>query len=382
MLRLDHEQLFFWAGAMALAVAGCSSDASTPGLSVEAGMPDVLEAAIGDSGSEAGPADTGSQPDAGDAPNDGAEEDGALSDDAGFDGGSGIARGYSAWVYENRQSWADEMNAYDSSAQAAMRLGYLFPYAGGASISGTAYGSQSVWFDAEVVDFYASRLPNARILPIFDSADGDAFAAWSDPDQRHLAGDVADQLLANGNIAGAQIDIEPFRIEHLPFYHELGQRLHSQGKTLTVFTGASAGDIYTIADIVVLSGYDLGISPVTPTEYTAVLKNLVGDALQSAAAAGTRLMLGVPITASWEEYASQSGTCDHDTGFTQEQWFSAALAAVCPHTSHASYVGLSLWGFYGDALEIPRNSGCFRNPGAVPPASWVSLASWGNGGCN
>ena len=374
------------AGAIVIA-AGCSSGASSPAQSVDGGVSDARDDAQ-DVESDA-ESDAASQGD-GDAassdaesPSDGGDpkEDGATSDAAG-DGGSGTERGLSAWVYENRQPWADEMHAYDSTVSVEQRLRYLFPYAGGASIAGASYGTHSVWFDGEVIDYYAARLPDARLLPIFDCADGIAFADWGEADQRQLAGDVADELLANENIAGAQVDIEPFRVEHLPFYDELGERLHAQGKSLTVFTGASSGDIYSIADVVVLSGYDLGISPVTPSEYEAALHDLVGAALASAAAAGTRLMVGVPIAASWEEYATQSGTCDEDTGFTQEQWFSAALAAVCPHTGHASYLGLSLWGFYGDALEIPRGSGCFRNPGAVPPANWMALTDWGNSSCN
>jgi hypothetical protein len=368
------------AGAIAIA-AGCSSGASSPAQSVDGGVSDARDDAQ-DVESDA-ESDAASQGDGGAASSDAeSPSDGGATTDAAGDGGSGTERGLSAWVYENRQPWADEMNAYDSAVSVEHRLRYLFPYAGGASIAGAGYGTQSVWFDGEVIDYYAARLPDARLLPIFDCADGVALADWGEADQRQLAGDVADELLANENIAGAQVDIEPFRVEHLPFYDELGERLHAEGKSLTVFTGASSGDIYSIADVVVLSGYDLGISPVTPSEYEAALHDLVGAALASAAAAGTRLMVGVPIAASWEEYATQSGTCDEDTGFAQEQWFSAALAAICPHTGHASYLGLSLWGFYGDALEIPRGSGCFRNPGAVPPANWMALTDWGNGSCN
>ena len=377
-LLLCSQWLILGAGTMALAVAGCSSDASSPDSSVDAGAPDALDASS-EAALDATSPDVESPSDA----NDGSHDAGPVDDGGELgDGGGGAERGLSAWVYENRQEWAEAMNAYDATVQEEQRLSYLFPYAGGAEISGGTYGSQSVWFDSAVIDYYAALLPGTRMLPIFDSADGNNFAGWSDADQRKFAGDVADQLLASANITGAQIDIEPFHVEHLPFYDELGQRLHSEGKTLTVFTGASSGDIYTIADVVVLSGYDLGITPVTPTEYTTVLNNLVGVALQSASAAGARLMVGVPITASWEEYATQTGTCDHDTGYTQDAWFAAALAAVCPHTSHASYLGLSLWGFYGDALEIPRGSGCFRHPGAVPPANWGALTTWANGGCN
>lgn len=372
------------AATISLAFAGCSSDEASSGAPADAAVDDSqsesatqADVAVSDGDS----LDTSNEAVDGDPAEAGVGGAGGASGAGGAGGEGGIERGLSAWVYENRDSWADDLNEYDTSVQGEKRVRYLFPYVGGVEVSGSVYGSQSVWFDTEVMDFYAARMPNTKMLPIFDSADGAKFASWSDADQRKLATDVADQLLASSSIAGAQIDIEPFRVEHLPFYEELGQRLHSEGKLLTVFTGASSGDIYSIADVVVLSGYDLGMSPVTPTKYRAVLDDLVGAALQSAAAAGSRLMVGVPIAASWEEYETQTGTCDQDTGFTQVEWFSAALGAVCAHTSHASYLGLSLWGFYGDALEIPRGSGCFRHPGAVPPANWVSLTNWGDGGC-
>ncbi len=365
-----------WLVVVGAIVAGCSSEASGPASSVDAGASDVrLDAP--DAGADAVSQDADAASSDVESPFDG----GGPVDGATTDGGGGSERGLSAWVYENRQQWVDEMSAYDSTVPVEQRLRYLFPYAGGAAIAGAGYGTESVWFDEEVIDYYAARLPDARLLPIFDCADGIAFTEWGEADQRQLAGDVADALLVNENIAGAQVDIEPFRIEHLPFYEELGQRLRAEGKWLTVFTGASSGVIYSIADVVVLSGYDLGISPVTPAEYESVLRDLIGTALASAAEAGTRLMVGVPIAASWEEYATQSGTCEQDTGFSQEEWFSAALSAVCPHTGHASYLGLALWGFYGDALEIPRGSGCFRHPGAVPPANWAALTHWSQGGC-
>jgi hypothetical protein len=291
-------------------------------------------------------------------------------------------RGVSAWVYENRSTWTDAMNAYNLAVPSDQGLDSLFPYVGGVSFGGAAYGTEAIWFDEDVVAYHAAALPGARMLPIFDSGDGEIFALWSDADQRLFAADVADLMMGIAGVAGAHVDIEPFRVAHLPFYDELGERLRAQGKVLTVFTGASAGDIYGLADVVVLSGYDLGIDPVTPTEYGQVLGNLVGAALHSAQNAGVGLLVGVPIAASWEQYENQSGTCDHDTGFSQEEWFQAALGAVCPHREHPHYLGLSLWGFYGDALEIPRGSGCYRHPGGVSQANWDTLIAWAKDGCD
>lgn len=301
------------------------------------------------------------------------------SSDGAADAGAGLARGVSAWVYSNQAKFADSMIAYDGLVQSApdaahRQTRYLFPYAGSVGITGTAFGQHHVGYDAAASAFYAARLPMAKMLPNVDSGDGAKLSLWTAADQEKLAAAVAQPILDDAAAAGVHIDIEPYDDRQLPFYAKLRALLNARDKLVTMFTGRTNGLIYQTADVVVLSGYDLGISPVSTAAYTMALRGMVDRATASAAASGARLMVGIPASASFEEYAAESGTCTANTGFTQEQWVDAALAAVCPHHFDPSYLGLSLWELTDKPLQL--QTGCFRHPDGISDATWQKLAAF------
>jgi len=306
-------------------------------------------------------------------------------------GGSGgsvnaTRKGISGWLYANDAALASELQSYDLVVQskpdgAERHVRYLFPYGGGLGLTGSAYTSDALSYDPAAAAFYAAKLPNAAMLPIIDSGDGDALATFSSADQEKLAADVAAAIVSDPNARGAHIDIEPFHDEHAPFYAKLKALLHASQKQLTLFTGRTSGPIYSTADIVVLSGYDLGITPVSAAKYQTTLANMVDTALASAASGGSTLLVGIPVSASFEEYATESGACSTATGVSQEQWVGAALQAVCPHQADASYLGVALWQVGSGALEIHSEPGCLRHPDAISDAVWGLLENFDPAHC-
>lgn len=355
--------------ALSLAPIGCSDGVS------DAGAPAGDDVGAGLDGDAATPSDADAlvTPDAPETPVTPDAADGAM------DAGAGLPRGISAWVYSNQAKFADSMIAYDALVQSApdaahRQTRYLFPYAGSVGITGTAFGQHHVGYDATASAFYAARLPLAKMLPNVDSADGAKLSLWSTADQEKLAAAVAQPILDDAAAAGVHIDIEPYDDRQLPFYAKLRALLNARGKVVTMFTGRTNGPIYQTADVVVLSGYDLGISPVSTSAYRIALASMVDRASLSAAASGARLMVGIPASASFEEYATESGTCTANTGVTQEQWVTAALVAVCPHHFDPSYLGLSLWELTDKPLQL--QTGCFRHPDGISDATWQKLAAF------
>jgi hypothetical protein len=300
-------------------------------------------------------------------------------------GGAG-ARGISGWLYAQDPALADQLLAYDAKVRGQpdgenRRVRYLFPYAGDVGIEGSSYGEHYLSYDPSASAFYASRLPNTDMLPNLDSGDGNAFATWSDQDQERLAADIAAAILADPNAKGVHIDIEPFRDAHLPFYVKLRALLNGGSKILTLFTGRTSGAIYGAADILVLSGYDLGLDPPTTENYRATLGQMVRTAIASAGAAGSALLVGIPASAAWEQHATRSGNCSKDTGIKQEQWVAAALEAICPHRFEQAYLGIALWQITEDPLAMKSEPGCLRHPDNISAAIWEMLATFGPDSC-
>ncbi|GAC1352175.1 MAG: hypothetical protein NVS3B20_10190 [Polyangiales bacterium] len=368
----------FCVGLMLMTALGCGTTAAT--------VPPLGDSSI-DASDEGGPlavqdADLGT--------------DGVLNSEvgAGTDTGvndaiaapAGTRKGISGWIYVTTDALANKLIAYDKAVQAKSeggnrRVRYLFPYAGALGITGTTFGTHTLSYKPSASAFYATRLPYAAMLPIIDSADGANFKQWSAADQAQLAIEVSKPILADPNAVGLQIDIEPFDPATVPFYTKLRALLNGSAKVLTAFTGRTNGAIYGAVDIVVLSGYDLGITPLTTINYTTTLAKMVSKAVASAKAGGSTLLVGVPASASHEEYATQSGTCHVDTGYTQEQWLQAAWKAVCPSYFDSAFLGLALWKVGDSPLATPHGSTCLRNPGDISDSAWTMLADFDPKAC-
>jgi len=273
-----------------------------------------------------------------------------------------------------KQAYVDQLLAYDTAVQSRAdgsnrRLKYLFPWAGPIAMNASAYDPQHAIekLSPSQSAYYASRLPGVQMLPSVDSGDGDMLSTWSQADQQKLADDIAQYIQDDPNARGVMMDIEPYDGKHLPLYQRLRARLNPNGKIVAVFTSETSGPIYDNVDWVVLSGYDVGAT--APSNYATILADKVSEAIQSAQSAGSYLMVGIPASASWEEYASATGSssCSMDTGFTQEQWLGAALKAVCPHHFDDHYLGVSLW----QVTDVPLDMGaCDHHPDEISTAAY------------
>lgn len=287
-----------------------------------------------------------------------------------------IPRGSAIFLMAYKSDWSNAIRSYND-AVASRRAGdarairYLFTSFGALHVTGPQFAQHSISHWVRISNSYAGDLPNAQIIPIISSNDGDNLSAWTSDDQKSLAKEVASLLDSYTEAKGLILDIEPYSTAHLPFYREIHAQLASKGRTTWVF-GVEALEAHD-ADVVVFSGYDLGVSPVNPTTYGARLRKDAEDLRTALRGTSTQSMIALPASASHEEYETESGTCSTNTGFTQQEWFRAALAAVCPDTPDGQSVGIALWGFYGDLLEVPSGSGCFRFPGVIPPTNWAAF---------
>jgi hypothetical protein len=392
------------------ACGGSSSDTTVQpagGSGGQDGGADVSSGGTGAKGGTAGSAGKGGAGQGGSSANGGSGGKGGTAGSSGSSGSSGAggtagtggapidagaepAKGISAWLYANKQSFADQLAAYDTAVQtksdgASRRLKYLFPWAGTVRITGTTYDPQHVTLDLSTTAtaFYASRLPGVVMLANVDSFDGAMLSSWSPADQQKLAVQIAQHVLDDPNAQGVHVDIEPYDDRQVPFYKELRAKLNSNGRIVTIFTSKMSGPIYENVDVVVLSGYDVGAT--APSNYARVLECMIRPALQSAQNAGSYLMVGIPASASWEEYAyrtSDGGTCDKDTGFTQEEWLDAALKAVCPHHYDSHYLGVSLWEVTDIALRTGTSAPyCYRHPDKISDAAYAMIEAFDPNHC-
>jgi hypothetical protein len=293
------------------------------------------------------------------------------------------AKGIAAWTYNGlQQRYVNELSAYDTAVQGAVdganrRVRYLFPWAADVSDANPNFDTRYV------TAWWASKMPGVAILPNVDG-DGAVLDGMTTAQMQTLADLIASKINADPNAAGVHIDIEPFRNAHIPFYARLRADLNANvpRKVQTMFTGATFGSIYSNSDIVVFSGYDLGINPLTPLNYENVLYSRVGTALASARAGGSYLLVGVPASASYEEYYYSTGSCPNNTGYTQEQWFKGALNALCGHYFEGHYLGPSLWSFFTVPLSIPTGSNCLRYPAFISPANYEALTDMNPPACD
>jgi hypothetical protein len=187
-------------------------------------------------------------------------------------------------------------------------------------------------------------------MPIFDArTDAVEFDGWTDEQYRAAAREVAKRIIEDPHAAGVQVDIEPFRPGHLPFYRHLREMLNAAGKYSTMFVGPKEREllarIFQSCDIVVMSGYDLNEEGSDLSTYRARMKEGVTLFQQVAEETGGHYLVGIPAAASWGEYeylVDQDGKRT-ETGIKQEEFVRAALEVVKVYQDRPQYLGTSLW---------------------------------------
>jgi len=294
-----------------------------------------------------------------------------------------IAPGVAAFVYDYRTEWVAAIKAYNGAASKradshGRTLSYLLVGGGVLRINSRSIADFSFNYSTTLLKAYADDFPALSLIPIFGGRGGALLDSWGEADQRELGKRIAEAVAGDPLVPGILIDIEPMSLAHLPFYSELRKQLASNHQRLWLFAGDKEPALYKAVDVVVLSGYDIGGTPVTPDVYGKRLRSYIKGVFDALRGGPPSLLVAVPVAASAEEYETQFGSCSKVTGYSQEAWVSAALAALCPFRGEPAFVGLTLWGFYGDQLENPSGSGCFSSPGTISPANWQSVETFGD----
>jgi len=223
-------------------------------------------------------------------------------------------------------------------------------------------------------------------MPIVDGrADKGEFSGWTDEQYREAARKVAKHIIDDPHAAGVQIDIEPFRPDHLPFYRHLTEMLNAEGKYCTMFVGPKRRDLLTrifqSCNVVVMSGYDLNGEGMELEAYRAAMKGSLARFQQVAEETGGQYMIGIPAAASWGEFEYIAGGDSErtETGVKQEEYVRAALDAVKPYHECPQYIGVSLWHMSDpekDLEEPEKASRRTKFPNIIRESVWKLLEDY------
>jgi hypothetical protein len=294
-----------------------------------------------------------------------------------------LPKGISTWVYRYSDGVSRQVHRFNARAQPNLRFKYFFAYGAWVGFSGRK-GEVEVGYSTEASSAYARTLPaGTLIMPIVDGrADKGEFSGWTDEQYREAAREVAGHIIDDPNAAGVQIDIEPFRPDHLPFYRHLTEMLNAEGKFCTMFVGPKDKELLTrifeSCDVVVMSGYDLNGEGMDLSAYRASMEGAVARMQEVAEETGRHYMVGIPAAASWGEYEYIAGGEGEriETGAKQEEYVRAALDAVKPYLDKPEYVGLSLWHMSDPEKDLEEPEKAARRtkfPNIIRESVWEML---------
>lgn len=298
-----------------------------------------------------------------------------------------LPKGISTWVYRYSDGISRQVHRFNSRALPQLRFKYFFPYAGSVGFDDQPEGQAAVYYSTEAVSAYAETLPpGTLIMPIVDGrADKGEFSGWTDEQYREAARQVAKCIIDDPHAAGVQIDIEPFRPDHLPFYRHLTEMLNAEGKYCTMFVGPKRKDLLTTifqsCNVVVMSGYDLNGEGMELDAYRAAMKGSLARFQQVAEETGGQYMVGIPAAASWGEFEYIAGGDGErtETGVKQEERVQAALDAVKPYLECSQYIGVSLWHMSDpekDSEEPEKATKRTKFPNTIRESVWKLLESY------
>jgi len=298
-----------------------------------------------------------------------------------------LPKGISTWVYRYSDGISRQVHRFNSRALPHLRFKYFFPYAGSVGFNGRAEGQATVHYSSEAVSAYAEALPSGTlIMPIVDGrADKGEFSGWTDEQYHEAARKVAKCIIDDPHAAGVQIDIEPFKPDHLPFYRHLTEMLNAEGKHCTMFVGPKRKDLLTrifqSCNVVVMSGYDLNGEGMELDAYRAAMKGSLARFQEVVQETGGQYMVGIPAAASWGEFEYIAGGDGErtETGVKQEEYVQAAVDAVKPYLERSQYIGVSLWHMSDpekDFEEPEKASARTKFPNIIRDSVWKILESY------
>jgi hypothetical protein len=295
-----------------------------------------------------------------------------------------LPKGISTWVYHYSDGIARQVRRFNERARPARQFRYFFPYCGSVGFDAQQRGQGSVSYRQEVSKAYAEALPpGVLIMPIMDGrADEDEFSGWTEEQYQQFAREVARHIIEDPYASGVQVDIEPFRPDHLPFYRHLTELLNAEGKYCTMFAGPHHNELLTrifeSCDIFVLSGYDLDGEGMPLDKYRSALAGAVARVQQVAEETGKHYLVGIPAAASWgeHEYIAGGGEERVETGVKQEEYVRAALEVVGAYEERPECLGLSLWHMSDpekDVEDPDRASKRTKFPNLIRESVWKIL---------
>ncbi len=347
-----------------------------------------------------------------------------------------IPSGNGTWVYDARfldgpagqpytqaGLWADELSSYNAGAQTGHQITQVFSYGGDLEMecNGGAdctprkmhvyyypptSGSDSRSFiDVGSSGFQSTQvylgMGNVDVIPIFDGRfDGGGyltqFATLDDDQVRGFANVFARTICSDRNVAGVQLDLEPFdlgvRAQYV-FYEQLAINFSGnnaelepilqcvnerfpKGRFFSVFTYAGQitselGEVFTRYGngYVIISLYDLGPGPATeasdPADYAGYVADEIAETIANSAAANdVPFQVAIPAAASTKEFESYDGV---SSGRSQLDYIRAALGAIDDSGARAlpTFKGIAIWGWSNYMAWPPHTEHVFM-PGQPP----------------
>lgn len=295
-----------------------------------------------------------------------------------------LPKGNSAWSYTCVEKIAVRVTTFNSRVKDSVRFRYFFPYAGSVGFDRDRRVAKFTYRPGLTSDPYARSLPaGVMVMPVVDGrADEKEFDGWTEEQYGAAARMVAKGIIEDPHAVGVQVDIEPFKPGHLPFYRQLREALNARGKYSTMFVGghdeATMRAIFAACDMVVISGYDLDGENAGVAKYRKLLEGLIAGVQKVAVGSGAKYMVGIPAAASWGEFeytVDEGGRNRVETKVTQEQYVQAALDVLKQYEGSREFVGISLWQLSsvrdGDEPEhVARRT---KMPDYIRPGVWEML---------
>lgn len=347
-----------------------------------------------------------------------------------------IPYGNGTWVYDARFNdgpagrpytqaglWTSELASYNAAAGAGHKFHQIFSYGGDLEMEceggedctprkmhvyyypPTAQSDSRSFVQTGSSGFQSTQaylsMGDVDVIPTFDGRfDGNGyltkFSTLSDSQVRGFADVFARTVCSDRNVAGVQLDLEPFDLgmrQQYVFYEQVAlnfsgnnteleailQCVNSRfpnGRFFSVFTFArqitpQLGELFTRYGngYVIISLYDLGPGPAgvasTPADYGRYVADEIADTvLNSQGSSNVPFQLAIPGAASTTEFESYDGQI---SGFSQVDYVRAATEAIDASGVRGmdTFKGVAVWGWSKYMAWPPHTEHVFM-PGQPP----------------
>lgn len=317
----------------------------------------------------------------------------------------------------------NELSSYNAAASSGHKLNQIFSYGGDLEMEceggddctsrkmhvyyypPTAQSDSQSFVQTGSSGFQSTQaylaMDGVDVIPIFDGRFDlggylSEFHTLSEAQVRGYADVFARTVCSDRNIAGVQLDLEPFDLgdaaQHA-FYDQIAlnfsgnnaalepilQCVNSRfphGRFFSVFTFSgqltpTLGEVFTKYGngYVIISLYDLGPGAATvasnPVDYgTYVADEIAATMANSGVANNVPFQLAIPGAASTKEFESYNGV---DSGYSQVDYVRAALDAVEASGARddSRFKGMAVWGWSRFMAWPPHTNNVF-SPGQPP----------------